>query len=138
MGISGLGWDDTAPFAPEKTLAQALLTPTKIYIKSMLPLICAGKIKGLAHITGGGLTENTPRMLPDRLVPVIDMNAWNRPALFNWLQKTGNVAESEMQRAFNCGIGLALAVAPGDVDHVISSLQDSGETAMVIGELKDA
>lgn len=138
VDISGLGWNDPAPFDPKQTLAQALLTPTKIYIKSMLPLIRSGKIKGLAHITGGGLTENTPRMLPGRLKPVINMKAWDRPALFTWLQKTGNVAETEMQRAFNCGIGLALTVAPGDMDDVISALEASGETAMVIGELKDA
>lgn len=138
VDISGLAWNAPAPFAPEKTLAEALLTPTKIYIKSMLPLIRGGKIKGLAHITGGGLTENTPRMLPDRLKPVIDMASWERPALFTWLQETGQVAEAEMQRAFNCGIGLALAVAEEDANDVISALEDAGETAMIIGELTGA
>ncbi len=136
--ISGLGWNDPAPFAPEKTLAEALLVPTRIYIKSMLPLIRSGQIKGLAHITGGGLTENTPRMLPDRLAPVIDMSAWERPALFTWLQETGHVAELEMQRAFNCGIGLVLAVSQENVDAVLSGLTHGGETAFVIGTLANA
>ncbi|MGJ8563262.1 MAG: phosphoribosylformylglycinamidine cyclo-ligase [Alphaproteobacteria bacterium] len=138
VDISGLTWKDPAPFAPEKSLAEALLEPTKIYIKSVLPLIRAGQIKGLAHITGGGLTENTPRMLPDRLAPVIDMTAWDRPALFTWLQETGNVDEAEMQRAFNCGIGIVLAVAPEVAKDVINALQASGETAMIIGELKNS
>ncbi len=133
--ISGLTWSDPAPFAPEQTLAKALLTPTKIYIKSILPLIKSRSMKGLAHITGGGLTENTPRMLPDHLTADYDMKAWPRPAVFNWLQETGNVAESEMQRAFNCGIGLSIVVAPENVDAVLTHLKASGETAWVIGAL---
>lgn len=133
--LSGLSWTDAAPFAQENTLAEALLTPTKIYVASMLPLIRDGLIKGLAHITGGGLTENTPRMLPDHLSADIDMTAWERPALFNWLQETGNVAESEMQRAFNCGIGIVTAVAPADAEAVLEGLKASGEDAMIIGKL---
>lgn len=136
--ISGLSWNDPAPFAPEKSLAEALLEPTKIYIQSVLPLIRAGQVKGLAHITGGGLTENTPRMLPDRLTAKINMQAWDRPALFTWLQETGNVSELEMQRAFNCGIGIVLAVDPGVADDVIQSLANAGETAMIIGALENA
>lgn len=133
--ISGLSWEDPAPFAPEKSLAKALLEPTRIYIKSILPLIKSGDIKGLAHITGGGLTENTPRMLPSRLTAKYDMNAWPRPAVFSWLAQTGNIAESEMQRAFNCGIGLSLVVAPSAANKVLTQLKDAGETAWAIGEL---
>ena len=83
---SGLSWTDEAPFADGKTLGEALLTPTRIYVKSTLPLLKSGKVKGLAHITGGGLTENTPRMLPDHLIPAYDLSGWERPAVFNWLQ----------------------------------------------------
>lgn len=136
--ISGLAWSDPAPFAKDMSLAEALLIPTKLYVAPVLPLIRAGHIKGLAHITGGGLTENTPRMLPDRLSADIDMQAWARPAVFGWLQETGNIAEAEMQRAFNCGIGMVLAVAAGDADAVLSALAKSGESACVIGSLKPA
>lgn len=136
--LSGLAWTDDAPFAPGHTLAEALLTPTKLYVKSLLPIIRDEKLKGLAHITGGGLTENTPRMLPARLKPVIDMGAWPRPAVFTWLQETGGIAEAELQRAFNCGIGMVLAVAKHEADHVMQRLSDAGETAWVIGHLRDA
>ena len=133
--ISGLSWDSPAPFDGSKTLGEALLAPTRIYIKSILPLIKDRSMKGLAHITGGGLTENTPRMLPDHLTADYDLAAWPRPAVFSWLQETGNVAEAEMQRAFNCGIGLSICVAADKVDHVLASLSASGETAYVIGTL---
>jgi len=132
---SGLSWDDKAPFEPEMSLGRALLSPTRIYIKSILPLIKNRSMKGLAHITGGGLTENTPRMLPDHLTADYDMSAWPRPAVFKWLQETGNVAEAEMQRAFNCGIGLSIVVAADKADDVLAQLADSGETAYKIGQL---
>lgn len=135
--ISGLAWHDPAPFDSDKSLSEALLEPTKIYVASIMPLIREGHIKGLAHITGGGLTENTPRMLPKSLAPKYDMNAWERPGVFTWLQSTGGVAEAEMQRAFNCGIGMVLAVNANEADTVIAKLKASGETAMVIGELVD-
>lgn len=136
--ISGLAWTDDAPFNPGHTLAEALLTPTRLYVKSLLPIIRAGKIKGLAHITGGGLTENTPRMLPARLIPAINMDAWPRPAIFNWLQETGGIAEAELQRAFNCGIGMVLAVSKHEASHIMQNLEDAGEKAWIIGSLKDA
>lgn len=136
--LSGLSWHDKAPFAPEKTVAEALLTPTRIYVKSLLPLLKSGQIKGLAHITGGGLTENTPRMLPDNLVPEYDMSAWERPAVFTWLQEAGNIAESEMQRAFNCGVGMVLCVAKDDIESIMADLKAAGETAYIIGELRTA
>jgi phosphoribosylformylglycinamidine cyclo-ligase len=136
--LSGLSWNDPAPFDQSKSLGEALLAPTRIYIKSIVPLIKDNMISGLAHITGGGLTENTPRMLPSHLTAQYDMTAWPRPDVFTWLAETGNVAEAEMQRAFNCGIGLALAVKPEKVDDVLERLAASGETAWVIGQLKDA
>ncbi len=136
--ISGLSWEASAPFgSPEISLAQALLTPTRIYVKSLMPLIKTGQIKGLAHITGGGLTENTPRMLPSHLSPVYDFDSWTRPEVFDWLQKTGGIEETEMQRAFNCGIGMVLACNQEDADHVLSGLKAAGETAMIIGHLQE-
>lgn len=136
--VSGLSWDAPSPFAEGQTLGQSLMTPTKIYIKTALPLIRDRLVSGLAHITGGGLTDNAPRMLPDTLTPDFDFEAWPRPAVFQWLQETGNVAESEMRRAFNCGIGLVLCVKPQDAPVVLERLLESGETAWVIGQLKDA
>jgi len=133
---SGLGWTDDAPFESGKTLGQALLTPTRIYVKALLPLLKSGRIKGLAHITGGGLTENTPRMLPDHLTPDYDLSAWERPAVFNWLQEVGGVAESEMQRTFNCGIGMVICVDKSEAVDLLSELIASGEHAAIIGQLK--
>ena len=138
MERSGLTWDDPSPFSDSQTLGEALITPTKLYVKSVLPLIKDGLVTGLAHITGGGLTENTPRMLPKTLVHDIDMVSFPRPAVFKWLQKTGNVAEAEMQRAFNCGIGMVLAVKPDNMTAVLERLETLGEAAWVIGQLKNA
>jgi phosphoribosylformylglycinamidine cyclo-ligase len=133
--LSGLGWDAPAPFAPGQTLAQALMTPTRIYIKPMMPLIRAGLIKACAHITGGGLIENPPRVIAEGLTAEFDWNAWTLPPVFQWLQATGGVADEEMRRTFNCGIGLMLVVAPGDVPAVLTGLLDAGEDAFVIGQL---
>jgi phosphoribosylformylglycinamidine cyclo-ligase len=133
---AGLGWTDPAPFAPCRTLGEALLEPTRIYVKALLPLIRAGQIKGLAHITGGGITENTPRMLPDRLGFEVDYASFARPAVFSWLQEAGGVAEAEMRRTFNCGIGMIAAVVPADADAVCAALNAAGEDARVIGALK--
>ena len=136
--VSGLSWDAPSPFADGQSLGQSLITPTRLYVKSLLPLIRSGKLSGLAHITGGGLTDNTPRMLPKRLRAEFDFDSWERPAVFKWLQETGNVAEAEMQRAFNCGIGMVVCVKPNDVMDVLSALEASGETATVIGQLRQA
>ena len=136
--VSGLSWDAPSPFAGGLSLGQSLITPTRLYVKSLLPLIRSGKLSGLAHITGGGLTDNTPRMLPKRLRAEFDFDSWERPAVFKWLQETGNVAEAEMQRAFNCGIGMVVCVKPNDVMDVLSALEASGETATVIGQLRQA
>jgi phosphoribosylformylglycinamidine cyclo-ligase len=115
-----------------------LLTPTRIYVKALMPLIRAGQIKGLAHITGGGITENTPRMLPGNLTFDVDYGAFERPAVFQWLQEAGNIAEAEMRRTFNCGIGMIAAVSPDNANSVVDALNATGETAAIIGSLKAA
>jgi len=135
---SGLAWDAPAPFAEGKTLAQALLEPTRIYIKTVLPHLKAGRIKGLAHITGGGLVENPPRAIAEGLVPRFDWNAWALPSVFDWLARTGGVSEHEMRRTFNCGIGLVLIVDPHDLPDVLEGLVRDGENAFVVGELASA
>ena len=135
---TGLAWDDCAPFDAAKKLGEALLAPTRIYVKALLPPIRAGRIKGLAHITGGGLTENTPRMLPEHLVPKIDDKAWALPTVFDWLQRAGSVSDAEMRRTFNCGIGIVMAVGTGDAQPLMEQLARAGEAPFVIGELASA
>jgi phosphoribosylaminoimidazole synthetase len=132
---SGLAWTAPAPFAANLTLAEALLTPTRIYVASVLPLAKAGLLKGAAHITGGGLIENPPRAVADGLVPRFDWAAWSRPAVFEWLAEVGGVAEHELRRTFNCGVGFLLIVSPADVAAVLAGLLEGGETAFVCGEL---
>ncbi|MGD9980042.1 MAG: phosphoribosylformylglycinamidine cyclo-ligase [Hyphomonadaceae bacterium] len=133
---SGLAWDAPAPFAPGKTLAEALLTPTRIYAKALKPIFDAKLAKGAAHITGGGLIENTPRALPDHLEAAFDWTAWVRPAVFEWLQATGGVPETDMRRTFNLGIGMILVVDPAHVKDVLAMLTAAGESAFKIGKLK--
>jgi phosphoribosylformylglycinamidine cyclo-ligase len=133
----GLAYSGPAPFAAG-TLGDALLTPTRLYAALVLPLIRAGLIKGLAHITGGGLTENTPRMCPDHLAPVIDRAAWTPPPVFDWLRTAGGVSEDEMHRTFNMGIGMVLAVGQSDLGAVLAMLHAAGEAPVVIGELAPA
>ena len=135
---SGLGWNDAAPFAPGKTLGEALMAPTRIYVKSVLPLIKAGLIKGGAHITGGGLIENPPRAIAEGLEPRMDWQAWPLPPVFAWLQSMGNVADHELRRTFNCGIGFMLIVAPSDAQAVLTALLNAGENAFICGELAAA
>ncbi len=135
---SGLALSDSAPFADGKTLGEALLEPTRLYVNATLPLIKSGLVKGLAHITGGGITENLPRMLPDTLKPVRDGDTVETPAVFKWLQQVGNVEESEMLRTFNMGVGMVLAVAPEKADAVLSALKESGEDAFLYGHLENA
>ncbi|MBV5258146.1 phosphoribosylformylglycinamidine cyclo-ligase [Synechococcus moorigangaii CMS01] len=132
---AGLEFDSEAPFAPGRKLGEALLEPTRIYVKSLMPLVRAGKIKGLAHITGGGITENTPRMLPGQLSFEVDYASFERPAVFRWLESAGGIAEAEMRRTFNCGIGMIAAVAAEDAEAVLAALKDAGETAAIIGHL---
>ena len=133
----GLGWDAPAPFAPERSLGEALLTPTRLYVKPTLALLrdpaLGPAVYGLAHITGGGLVENPGRALPPGLACEIDLSAWLRPALFDWLAEAGPVAEAEMARAFNGGIGLALVVDAAAADQAAAHLAAGGETVYRIG-----
>ncbi|TMG91845.1 MAG: phosphoribosylformylglycinamidine cyclo-ligase [Betaproteobacteria bacterium] len=119
-----------------RTLGDALLEPTRIYAKSVLSLLAEVEVKGMAHITGGGLTENTHRMFPESLAARIDAARWPRPPIFDWLQREGNVATDEMYRVFNCGIGLIIVVAPGDAESALVRLAASGESARVIGRVE--
>jgi phosphoribosylformylglycinamidine cyclo-ligase len=115
------------------TLADLLLAPTRIYVKPVLHLLRSIRVKGMAHITGGGLVENVPRVLAQNLTARIDRRAWTMPPLFKWLQDEGKVADDEMWRVFNCGIGMVLIVEAGDADRALTTLADSGETAWRIG-----
>lgn len=133
--LAGLNWNDAAPWEEGKSVAEALLVPTRLYVKSLVPLMKDNLIKGLAHITGGGLTENTPRMLPDNLSPQFDYESWEFPPVFKWLQQAGGVATEEMHRTFNCGIGMVLCVGPENLDVVLTRLIESGEDATIIGQL---
>jgi len=133
---SGLGWDAPAPFEAGKTLGEALMAPTRIYVKSVLPLLKAGLVKGGAHITGGGLIENPPRCVAEGLVPVFDWEAWPLPPVFAWLQETGGVADHELRRTFNCGVGFVLIVAAENVEPVLAALLNAGETAFACGQLQ--
>jgi phosphoribosylformylglycinamidine cyclo-ligase len=135
---SGLAWEAPAPFAGAVMLAGALMTPTRIYVRSVLPLAKAGRLKGCAHITGGGLIENPPRAVAPGLVPRFDWPAWPLPPVFDWLQKTGGVADEELRRTFNCGIGFLLITAAKDAPDVLAALIEAGEDAFVCGELATA
>ena len=135
---SGLSYEDNAPFSNAQTLGEALLTPTCLYSQHVLPLLKKDLVHGLAHITGGGVTENTPRMCPDTLVPRVDRTAWEAPAVFDWLQDVGKTTDDEMHRTFNMGIGMILAVSPSNVDAVLAELEAMGELAVVLGDLVDA
>jgi phosphoribosylaminoimidazole synthetase len=132
---TGAAWDDPAPFSDGQTLADALLTPTRIYVRSVLPLIKQGLIKGGAHITGGGLIENPPRAVVDGLHAKIDWSAWPLPPVFAWLQQAGGVSDHELRRTFNCGVGFMLIVGLEHAPAALESLLDAGEDAFVIGEL---
>jgi phosphoribosylformylglycinamidine cyclo-ligase len=136
-----LGWDAPAPFAPGTSLADALLEPTRIYVKPVLAAIEAnggamdGPIKALAHITGGGLSENLPRVLPPTVAAAIDLTSWRAPPVFDWLARAGRLPAAEMLRTFNCGIGMIVVVAKAGADAVIGSLEAAGERPVVIGEI---
>ena len=132
---SGLAWGDDAPFAKDRSLAQALMEPTRIYIKPVLPLMKAGLIKGAAHITGGGLIENPPRCIAEGLSAEFDWEAWPVPPVFQWLAETGGISDHEMRRTFNCGIGFILIVAPENAEDVLAGLLEAGDAALVCGQL---
>ena len=120
------------PFA-ETTLGDVLLAPTRVYVKPVLRAIEALDVHALAHITGGGLVGNLPRVLPEGVCALIDSQAWQRPAIFDWLQEQGNVDDAEMYRTFNCGIGMVLVVSAGDANAAVELLRQQGETALIIG-----
>jgi phosphoribosylformylglycinamidine cyclo-ligase len=120
------------------SLADRLLAPTRIYVRSVLPLTRAIEVHALAHITGGGITENLPRVLPEATRALVDLGSWRRPAIFQWLQSQGGIAESEMRRTFNCGLGMVVCVAPGDEQTALTLLKDHGEDAWVLGEIQTA
>ena len=129
---SGSSLDDSFG---DKTLGLALLEPTRIYVKSLLALLDKVPVHAFAHITGGGLTENLPRVLPNGIQANIELSAWDLPEIFVWLQEQGNVSLADMLITFNCGIGMIVCVAPEDEHATLDSLKNSGETAFVIGEL---
>ncbi|MEQ1815792.1 MAG: phosphoribosylformylglycinamidine cyclo-ligase [Nitrosomonas sp.] len=119
-----------------KTLADTIMAPTRIYVKPVLDLIKQLPVKGLAHITGGGLVENVPRILPGQVMALLQKDSWEMPPLFHWLQQHGNVSDHEMTRVFNCGIGMVIVVAPEHAENALRSLHASGETVWQIGEIK--
>ena len=130
---NGLTFESPAPFDATKKLGEALLAPTKIYVRSLLEVVRKGQVKGMAHITGGGLLENIPRVLPDGIGVSIDANSWKAPAVFGWLAKAGNIEPMEMARTFNCGIGMIVVVEPALADEVAKTLAQLGETVSRIG-----
>ncbi|ETA51411.1 phosphoribosylformylglycinamidine cyclo-ligase [Ponticoccus alexandrii] len=132
--VSGLGWDADCPWG-EGTLGAALLAPTRLYVKQALEAIRQGGVHGLAHITGGGLTENLPRVLPDGLGASIDLSAWSLPSVFGWLRKTGGMDQAEMLKTFNCGIGMILVVDASRAQALSEALTAMGETPVRLGHV---
>ena len=132
------GWklDRPALFDQDRLLIEALLVPTRIYVKSLLPLVRGGKVKALAHITGGGLLENIPRVLPEGLHAHVDADGWPQPRLMAFLQAQGHIEPEEMARTFNCGVGMAVIVSPADVKVITQALEAAGETIFQIGSVQ--
>jgi phosphoribosylformylglycinamidine cyclo-ligase len=136
----GFGWEVLAPFDAKRTLADALLMPTRIYVKPLLAAIKAtggarGAIKALAHITGGGLSENVPRVLPDNVAARIDLGAFAAPGVFGWLAKAGRLSDVEMLKTFNCGLGMVVVAAKAQADGVLAALRAAGEAPLIVGEI---
>ena len=132
VDLSGLGWASPSPFS-DGTLGQALLTPTRLYVKPALEAIRAGGVTALAHITGGGLTENLPRVLPEGLGAWIDLSAWDLPPVFRWLAEQGGIAEAEMLKTFNAGLGMVVVVQSDRADDLTALFSDAGESVSRIG-----
>ena len=132
--LSGLGWEDGSPFS-KGSLGEALLTPTRLYVKPALAAIRAGGVRGLAHITGGGLTENPPRVLPEGLACEIDLGAWTLPPVFRWLAETARMSEPKLLKTFNCGIGMILVVAADRAEALTALLTQEGETVTRLGRI---
>lgn len=129
--------DLDAEFDNGKTLRQAIIAPTRLYVKPVLAALKQFEIKGMAHITGGGITENVPRILPEDTVAQIDANSWQMPKLFQWLQQAGNVGQQEMYRTFNCGIGMVVVVSAETADAVQQFLTEQGETVYRLGTIRE-
>ena len=134
--LSGLDWTDPAPFA-DASVGEALLIPTRIYVQPVLAALKTGGVHGLAHITGGGLTENLPRVMPDGLGARIDLNAWSLPPVFKWLCEVGGVAESELLKTFNAGLGMVVVVAADQAQAIADGLRAAGETVFEIGTVNE-
>lgn len=134
--LSGLNWADDCPWSGV-TLGAELLTPTRLYVQPALAAIRAGGVHALAHITGGGLTENLPRVLPDALGAQIDLNTWELPPVFRWMAETGGMAEAELLKTFNCGLGMILAVEAERAETLTDTLTELGETVSRIGVVTD-
>ncbi len=132
---SGLRYADPAPFANQLSLGEALLVPTRLYVRSCLEAVRAGGVKALAHITGGGLLENIPRVLPDGLAAELDASSWPLPPVFRWLQQEGGIAGAELARTYNCGLGMVAIVAAEDADRVTKILEAKGETVSRVGRI---
>jgi len=124
-----------APFAPGKSLGDALLVPTRIYVRSCLAAIKSGGVHALSHITGGGVLENIPRVLPENLAAEVDATSWDTLPVFSWLQKEGNIAATEMARTFNCGVGMAVVVDAAKADSLKAVFEAHGETVFTIGRV---
>ncbi|MEX2642268.1 MAG: phosphoribosylformylglycinamidine cyclo-ligase [Acetobacterales bacterium] len=131
----GLDLGEPAPFAADEPLGRALLTPTRIYVASVLPEVRAGRIKGLAHITGGGLVENLPRILPDTVAAEIDAAAWPLPPVFRWLKRAAALDDRELARTFNCGVGMVVVVGAENAERTAGALRAGGETVLPLGSL---
>lgn len=132
---NGLAWDAEAPFAAGKKLGEALLTPTRLYVRSALEALRVGGVKGFAHITGGGITENLPRALPEGLDAEVDLDSWTPSPVFGWMAKSAGIEAPEMLRTFNCGIGMVAVVSEKSSGHVIEAFQQCGDKAMRLGHL---
>ncbi len=132
---SGLALDAPAPFAPEQSLGTALMAPTRIYVRACLAALRVGGLKALAHITGGGLPENLPRVLPPQCAAEIALAAWPRPAVFDWLAEVGRLSEEELLKTFNCGVGMVAVAAEAEVDALAETFRREGEQAFVMGRI---
>lgn len=132
--LAGLGWGDPCPWE-DGTLGAALLTPTRLYVRPALAAIKAGGVHALAHVTGGGLTENLPRVLPEGVGAEVDLSTWDLPPVFGWLARAGGLAQAEMLKTFNCGIGMVLAVAPDRAGALSAGLEAAGERVIALGRL---
>ncbi len=132
--MSGLGWGDDCPWATG-SLGAALLTPTRLYVRSVLGAMKQGGVKGMAHITGGGVTENLPRVLPEGLAATVDLGSWDLPPVFRWLAETGGMAEGELLKTFNSGLGMIVVADPARASEVKAALEAAGETVSEIGHV---